>query len=74
MNKIGRETLESCWKRLVRVSIERGDIDLLSRVNQGEIVVNEYNSGQLEEEQITFVSTIKSTRRVTPSLLTQPEP
>ena len=66
-----RETLECRWKRLVQLSIERGDSALICRVNQGDTVVSEYTDGRLEEEKITFISTIQSTRCVPPLLLPQ---
>jgi hypothetical protein len=55
-----RMSLENRWQFLNKCSISNGDIDVMSRVKNGETVVCSYNEGKSARERITFVELINS--------------
>ena len=56
----GREDLEKRWKEANHIEMERGNTDLLHRIEQGNRIVKEYNSCcTSQEDHIRFVVTIE---------------
>ena len=58
-----RMSLEHHWQQLNQFSIQSGDIDVISRVKNGETVVNSHNAGRPPREHITFVEFISTDRQ-----------
>ena len=60
MDKIGRESLESQWKEhIVGLKRDGNRLDIMTRLQQGSRVVEDYNRNCPPEKHIRFVVTMK---------------
>ena len=60
MDKIGRESLERQWKEhIVELKRNSNRLDIMTRLQQGSRVVEDYNLNCRPEKHIRFVVTVK---------------